>query len=137
VLVFNASNLTVTENRISENDDNLHAPEDAGLTPQPAPKYWVISNNDASDAVDNPVVPFGNGFGDGVDVDSTSANVSVMNNTVSNGYEFGIALYGVSRASISANNAHLDGDGLYIGGPGSVGLTSAHNSLEFNSATNN
>jgi len=134
--VINASGLTVTGNRISANDDNVYALEDASYTPQATPRNWVISNNDASDAISNPAVPFGNGLGDGIDVDSTSTSVSVNNNTVTNDPEFGIALYGVSNASVGANNAHDDGDGLYVGGPGSVGTTSEHDSIDFNVATN-
>ena len=136
ILVINASGLTVTGNRISANDDNVYALEDASYTPQGTPRNWVISNNDASDAISNPAVPFGNGLGDGIDVDSTSTSVSVNNNTVTNDPEFGIALYGVSNASVGANNAHDDGDGLYVGGPGSVGTTSEHDSIDFNVATN-
>jgi parallel beta-helix repeat protein len=123
VLVIDAAELTVTGNRLSANNTNLDAAE-YGTSPSgalaPAPRRWEISNNVASDATTS--VPFNYGVGDGIDIDSSSSNVSVTDNTVSNDPEFGIGLFGVSGATISSNIAQGDGYGLYVGGPGSAYL---------------
>jgi parallel beta-helix repeat protein len=118
VEVINAANLTVSGNSITANNDNVDAVEAAAYgPPDPTPGPWIISDNNASNAVDSPVGP-GDGLGDGIDVDSVSSDVWVTGNSVVNDPEFGIGLYGASNVVVSSNVAKNDEDGLYIGGPG-------------------
>jgi hypothetical protein len=147
ILVIDAGGLQVTGNTVTGNDGNIYALEDTGGVATagiPTPGSWLIAGNNASRAVNNSgtspgslKVPFGAGIGDGIDVDSTSAPVSVTGNAVANDPEFGIALYGVTGASVQLNAAHGDGDGLYVGGPGTVGAASSHDSFRLNSWTGN
>jgi hypothetical protein len=148
ILLIDDGSLQVTGNTVTGNDGNIYALEDTGgaATPGiPTPGAWAITGNNASGAVNNSgtsgggsiKVPFGGGIGDGIDVDSTSAPVSLTGNTVANDPEFGIALYGVTGAAVQLNAAHGDGDGLYVGGPGTVGAASSHDSFSLNSWTGN
>jgi parallel beta-helix repeat protein len=148
VLIINAGTLSVTSNNITGNDDNLYAVEAGtawGTPPDvPKPGAWNISSNNVNNAVNNTgtapgsvTVPFGLGIGDGIDIDSTAANVTVSGNTASNDPEFGVALYGASGVTASYNNTTSDGDGFYVGGPGSVGATSSKDTFNYNTAESN
>jgi len=160
VLVINAADLNVSWNLIGGNDDNLDAIWDPTIsTPPPGvptPGSWSISDNDASGAVNNSgptainnaytaanslpaaiAVPFGYGVGEGIDLISTASSASVVSNVVNDDPEFGIALYGVSDASVDSNSATGDGYGLYVGGPGYGTSTSSHNWVGSNTAKDN
>ena len=63
-------------------------------------------------------VPFGNGFGDGIDLDGTglSGSTTVSGNFVGFGAEFGIGLFDATGATVEGNWSLLNkGDGIFVG----------------------
>ena len=136
VLVFNALNLTISNDQVFDNNDDVYVLEDSGYPPDPTPGPWVISNNDVSNATLNGA-PVGQGLGDGIDVDSATSGVSVIDNIVNNDLENGISLYGAAGVSVNSNFAQSDGTGVYVGGPGTLNTISTGNSVDSNTAINN
>ena len=126
ILVINAGNLSIVGNQVSANNDNVDVLESAGealngsvLVPQwdPTPGPWLICNNTVTNAALGSVT-FGNGLGDGIEVDSVTSNVTVTGNTVTGNPEYGIALYGAKGVNVSLNIVQNNGYGAYVGGPG-------------------
>lgn len=123
VLVINADNLTLSDDTIERSNDNIYAmwyPAE-GLAPA-SQGTWSITGNDVSDAVNDTgavagstVVPFGDGFGDGIDLDGPSG-VTVSANTALGDAEYGIALLDAAGATVSGNKTDGgQGDGIYVG----------------------
>ena len=79
------------------------------------------------------------GYGDGIDVDSTSNTVSVTDNTVTGGAENGISLFSTSGAQVTGNTTSNNrGDGIYVGGPGSTQTGNAsNNTISDNTSSKN
>ncbi len=124
LLLYDVGGLSVTGNTISANDDNAYlATDNTG----PTEGTWTVSGNTVTNASDN--VPGGAaGYGDGIDVDSTSNSVSVTDNIVTGGAENGISLFSTSGAQVTGNTTNSNaGDGIYVGGPGSTVSTDATN----------
>ena len=51
--------------------------------------------------------------------------------------EYGVGLYGATGASVLSNTANGDGDGVYVGGPGSVTAASTGNTISQNTTESN
>jgi len=137
LLILNAGSVEVRFNKISSNDVDLYAAEDSSFTPVAPAATWTIKGNSLSAATDDAPAPWnvvGQGYGDGLVLDSTSNDVVVEHNKSGSNFEYGIALYGVTGATIRSNGAHRDYDGIYVGGPGSVGAASTNNTLRGNRA---
>ncbi|MGH8994774.1 MAG: NosD domain-containing protein [Acidimicrobiales bacterium] len=140
LLAFNGRDLTMTGNDISFNDDDAYVVQaadfgepDGGAIPTPDP--WQITSNAFSDAYDH--LSFGLGLGDGLDIDSTSSELSVHNNAAANDPEYGLALLAVTNADLRSNESSNDGYGIYVGGPGNGGSSSTNNAFNSNEADSN
>jgi parallel beta-helix repeat protein len=121
LLVFGVGTLSVTGNTLSANDLNAYLAAD---TTGPAEENWTISGNTVTDGSDN--VPGGAGFGDGIDLDSTSNPVTIMDNTVTGGADNGISLFSTSNTVVNGNTTSNNKvDGIYVGGPGGTVSTAS------------
>jgi parallel beta-helix repeat protein len=135
LLLDDVGGLSVTGNTISANDVNAYLATDGT---GPTEGTWTVSGNTVTDASDN--VPGGtSGYGDGIDVDSTSNAVSITDNTVTGGAENGISLFSTSGAQVTGNTTSSNaGDGIYVGGPGStVSTDSTGNTILDNRSSKN
>ena len=144
VLILNAGSVSVLNNVVSANNGNIDAQEvaDYGLLAPEGP--WIFEGNQITNAAEGSI-PFGDGVGDGIDIDSTPGNVTVSSNVVTGNPEFGIGLFGASQTSVNSNQVSGNGYGIYVGGPGSANayygvasaLNSTKNSIEANSSNRN
>ena len=135
LLLISTGSLTVSGNTVSDSDVNMYLGTDGtGL----AAGHWSVTGNTVTGATDK--VPGGaSGFGDGIQLDSTSNAVTIKGNTVTGGAENGISVFSASGATLSKNTtSHNQGDGIYIGGPGSfVQSASTGNTISNNTAQKN
>jgi hypothetical protein len=138
VLVLNAGTVNVSGNAVSRNDVDIYALEDAAYTPVVPAGTWQFQGNRLSEATDDAPAPWnveGQGYGDGLDIDSTTNPVIVKGNRTSANFEYGIALLGASGVTVARNNGgHANYDGIYIGGPGSARSASTGNTIQGNRA---
>ncbi len=127
--------MSVSTNTVSDSDVNIYLGTDGtGL----AAGHWSVTGNTVTGATDK--VPGGaSGFGDGIQLDSTSNAVTISGNTVTGSAENGISVFSATGATLSSNTVnHNLGDGIYIGGPGSfvqsasTGNTISNNTLQKN-----
>lgn len=136
LLIFDVGTVTAKSNHLTDNDVNGYFGSDGT---GPAEGTWTISGNKVTGATDN--VPGGYaGYGWGIQLDSTSNSVSITDNTVKSSAAYGIALTGVSNATVSGNTVTSNGsDGIYVGGPGSAASAtdSTANTIENNHANSN
>jgi parallel beta-helix repeat protein len=133
LLLYDVGAQSVTSNTISANDENVYLGSDGT---GPTEGAWTVSGNTITGATDN--VPGGaSGYGDGIDVDSTSNSVSITNNTVTTGAENGISLFSTSGVQVTGNttNGNVD-DGIYVGGPGSIVTTAATDNTVLDNTSN-
>ncbi len=135
LLLISTGSLTVSGNTVSDSDVNIYLGTDGtGL----AAGHWSVTGNTVKGATDK--VPGGaSGFGDGIQLDSTSNAVTISGNTVSGGAENGISVFSATGATLSHNTLLKNlGDGIYIGGPGSfVQSASTGNTISSNTAQKN
>jgi len=137
--LLNAGTLLVKQNRLWSNDVDLYAGEvpALGLVP-PTTGAWSIVHNGASFATDDTAGgSAGDGYGDGIVIDSTSNTVQVTRNITKGDADFGIALLGATGVAVTRNIEVLDYNGLYVGGPGSAVSASTGNTLSMNDAKHN
>jgi hypothetical protein len=137
LLILNVGTATVRTNKISSNDVDVYAGEDPSLPPLSTEGSWVFRGNKLSNATDDAPPPWnaeGQGYGDGLDIDSTTGPVQVMGNRAGSDFEYGIALYGATGVTVHGNGVHRDYDGIYVGGPGSVATASTGNAIKGNRA---
>ena len=127
ILLLNNGPTTIDTNTVSDNDVNIYAGEVQayGLV-YPTPGTWAIGNNVVSGATSEGDSAGENGYGEGIQLDSTTNNVVVTNNLVTESAQANILLTGVTGATIGglgsdvgnlANESPL-GAGIVIGGPG-------------------
>jgi parallel beta-helix repeat protein len=132
LIIFGVGALSVTDNTLSANDLNAYLAAD---TTGPTEGIWTISGNTVTDGSDN--VPGGAGFGDGIDLDSTSNAVSITGNTVTGGADNGISLFSTSNTVVSGNTTSNNRvDGIYVGGPGSTVSTASTANMITNNTSN-
>jgi parallel beta-helix repeat protein/predicted outer membrane repeat protein len=144
ILLIDSNNTTVSSNVVQGNDANIYAYQDGQGAPYPA---WMITNNHIGQAVNNSgtdcggtcdPVPFGDGIGDGLVLDSVT-NVTATGNTSDSDAEYGFALAGAIDSTLSNNTTTTSGGGIYVGGdaPGYVGANSTGNTVDNNKANGN
>ncbi len=135
LLLISTGSLAVSANTASDSDVNIYLGTDGtGL----AAGHWSVTGNTVTGATDK--VPGGaSGFGDGIQLDSTSNAVTISGNKVTGSAENGISVFSAAGATLSSNTvSHNLGDGIYIGGPGSfvqsasTGNTISDNTLQKN-----
>ena len=116
LLLWDVGSLTASGNTLTLNDNDGYVFSD-GTTP--AAQSYFIQNNTVSNATDK--VPGGAaGYGDGFQIDSSSAPITLSGNTITKSAENGISLLGTSNVTVSDNSTSKDGgNGIYVGGPGS------------------
>jgi parallel beta-helix repeat protein len=137
LLILDVGTVSVTHCTLSDNDVNAYVGSDET---GPSEGTWTISGNTVTGATDNvPGGSPGNGYGDGIDLDSTiNGSVSISDNSVSGSAEYGIALTGASYATVSGNKVTGNAsDGIYIGGPGGAATSSSSNAITSNRSTSN
>ncbi len=135
LLLISNGTLNVSGNTVSDSDVNIYVGTDGT---GPAADLWSVTGNTVTGATDK--VPGGaSGFGDGIQLDSTSNPVTIKGNTVTGGAENGISVFSSTGATLSKNKTnHNAGDGIYIGGPGSfVQSASTGNTISNNTAEKN
>jgi parallel beta-helix repeat protein len=135
LLLISSGTLNISTNTVSKSDVNIYLGTDGT---GPAAGVWSVTGNKVTGATDK--VPGGNaGFGDGIQLDSTSNPVTIKGNIVTGGAENGISVFSATGAMVSHNTTNKNqGDGIYIGGPGSfvqtasTGNTISNNTVEKN-----
>jgi parallel beta-helix repeat protein len=135
LLVISTGTLNISGNTVSNSDVNIYLGTDGT---GPAAGVWSVTSNTVTGATDK--VPGGSaGFGDGIQLDSTSNPVTIKGNTVTGGAENGISVFSATGATLSKNKTNSNtGDGIYIGGPGSfVGTPSTGNTISTNTVQKN
>jgi parallel beta-helix repeat protein len=135
LLLWDVGSLTATNNTLTLNDNDGYVFSD-GATP--ASQSYFIENNTVSNATDK--VPGGQaGYGDGFQIDSSSAPITLSGNTITKAAENGISLLGASNVTVSDNSTSKDvGNGIYVGGPGSSNTGgSSGNTISDNTAKKN
>ncbi len=127
ILILNSGTVNVTGNTVSNSDVNIYAGN--------VPAYglnantigdWNIDNNNVSGATSEGESAGEPGYGEGIQLDSTSNTVDVYGNTVTTSAQANVLLTGASGAFIGnvgegdANMLTSPGDAnLIVGGPGS------------------
>jgi parallel beta-helix repeat protein len=140
ILVINAGSLSLTGSTMDADDAGAYLLEDTSpgwvLQSGTTEGTWTVSGNTADRSPSNPGGGPGEGFGDGIDIDSTTAPVTVSNNKVENDDGFGIGIYGADGATVTGNTAEHDVNGVYLGA-GSVAATATDNDVSNNTANTN
>ena len=128
ILLLNNGPTSVEGNTVSDSDVDIYAGEVQayGLV-YPTPGTWAIANNTVSGATSDGESAGEDGYGEGIQLDSTTNNVVLTNNVVSDSAQAGILLTGVSNATIGGVGSDVGniatgsgaGAGIVVGGPGS------------------
>ncbi|MGO9559306.1 MAG: right-handed parallel beta-helix repeat-containing protein, partial [Acidimicrobiales bacterium] len=139
ILVIDAGSFSLTGSKISGSDVGAYLLEDSAYSLQSGTSEgtWTVHDNTVKNDPNNGGGAPGDGFGDGIDVDSTASTTTVSNNTLKNDAGYGIGLYGAADVTVSHNTGTHDLDGLYIGGPGAVGATSSGDIVSANTFSSN
>jgi hypothetical protein len=127
ILLLNNGPTSVEGNTVSDSDVDIYAGEVQayGLV-YPTPGKWAIANNTVSGATSEGASAGENGYGEGIQLDSTTNNVVVTNNEVTASAQANILLTGVSGATIGGLGSDVGnivsdsflGAGIVVGGPG-------------------
>ncbi|MFZ0665305.1 MAG: hypothetical protein WAM97_06085 [Acidimicrobiales bacterium] len=127
ILLLNGGTFTVENSNVSDNDVNIYAGEIQayGLV-NPTVGTWTINDNIASGATSDGASAGEDGYGEGIQLDSTTNGVVVQDNQVSGSAQANLLLTGVSGATIGGpgtdqGNIFTDsfaGAGMVVGGPG-------------------
>jgi parallel beta-helix repeat protein len=138
VLVINAGTFSMTKSTMTSSDTGAYLLEDAAFNLQGGTTegQWTVSKNTVNGEVNHGGGPAGNGFGDGIDVDSTTAPVSVDHNKVESNAGFGISLYGAAGATVSKNTVNSNLNGIFLGA-GSVAATASGSTISSNKVAGN
>jgi len=141
LLIINAGAVNVKRNMITANDVDVYALEDAAFGLVAPARQWSFVGNHLENATDDAPAPWnveGKGYGDGIDIDSTTNPVLIKQNRTISNFEYGIALFGTTGVTVKKNNlvfhAHGNYDGIYVGGPGSAVASSTRNTITHNKA---
>jgi parallel beta-helix repeat protein len=128
VLLYDNAHTTASTVVADGDDVGIYAGNDGG---GPATTNISITHCTASDASNASTIA-----GLGIGVDSATAG-TIEYDTVKSDTGGGLAVYGSSGLTIEYNKANSDSDGLYIGGPGSVGANSTDNTVASNKVNKN
>jgi hypothetical protein len=135
LLIYDVGAVEVVGNAIQNNDVNVFLGSDGT---GPVETKWNVRDNRITNATDN--VAGGEAlYGDGIQIDSTNNNIVLDQNLIKFSAENGISLLGASHVKVAYNMSYSNtGNGIYIGGPGSVVTGgSSHNLIEHNDANGN
>jgi parallel beta-helix repeat protein len=137
----------VKNNQVSHNDTDISLLEDeapidlycgnltSSCTNFAAPDTtFRFAGNHASDAINYEDNPVGSDFGDGIDIDSVTQNMTVIHNVVENDPGNGVALFGTTGVVAQRNTVRSDDNGFYLGA-GSVGVSANANTLRKNTVS--
>jgi len=128
ILVLNAGTVSVGTNNVSDSDVNIYAGEIPafGLVAVPI-GTWSIDGNTVSGATSTGQSAGEGGYGEGIQLDSTSNTVVVEGNSITTSAQSNLLLTGVTGAGIgdvgagdSANTITDSQAGIVVGGPGSA-----------------
>ncbi|MFZ0666404.1 MAG: right-handed parallel beta-helix repeat-containing protein [Acidimicrobiales bacterium] len=127
ILLLNNGPTTVENNTVSASDVGIYAGEVAafGLVYSPA-GTWTINHNTVAGATSDGASNQQDGYGEGIQLDSTTNNVQVTDNNVSGSAQSGILLTGVTGATIGGAGSDQGNTvtgigtdaGIVVGGPG-------------------
>ncbi len=127
ILLLNNGPTSVSSNNVSDSDVDIYAGEVQayGLV-YPTPGLWTIANNTVSGATSDGASAGEDGYGEGIQLDSTTNTVQVNNNEVSGSAQANILLTGVSGATVGGYGVDVGnivtgsvlGAGIVVGGPG-------------------
>jgi len=135
LLLYDVGTLNVASTTAFMNDDDILAGQDASGS---GDGTWTFSKDVLDQATDDTSSPsVGQGLGDGLALDSTTNVVTISGLKTFNNYEYGIALYGVSNATVTKSKTGDNADGIYVGGPGGTATTSTGNTISSNIVTTN
>lgn len=136
VLIYDVGTVSVTGSTVNSNDVNIYLGSDGG---GPTEGTWTVSGNTVDSATDNVSGGY-EGFGWGIQDDSTQNPVTISGNTVHASKGDGIALTAANNANVSDNTVTNSGsDGIYVGGPGDAtsNTQSAGDLIEGNTSNSN
>jgi hypothetical protein len=128
ILILNAGTVSIDNNHVSSNDENIYAGEvpQFGLVAAPVGQ-WTIDGNTVSGATISGASTGADGYGVGMQLDSTSNAVVVSGNTVTTSAQVDLLLTGVSNAGIgvvgagdTANSFGGSTAGVVVSGPGTA-----------------
>jgi hypothetical protein len=140
LLVINPGSVQVRNSTFTANDVDAAAIEDAAYGLVAPLGSWTFAGNKFENATDEAPAPFnaeGQGYGDGLAIDSSTTPVTITGNMAKSNFEYGIALYGARDVTMSNDGANSNYDGIYVGGPGSASSTSTGNTISGNRALSN
>jgi parallel beta-helix repeat protein len=153
ILLLNGAQYTVTGNTVSASDVNIYAGDVPAFGLQaPSVGTWTVANNTVSGATSKGVSAGQNGYGEGIQIDSTTNPVVVQGNSVTGSAQAGILLVGVTGSTVGGTgtqgNTVSGGEaGMVVGGPGtaysgsggagSPGFSSSNNTVAGNTLTSN
>ena len=153
ILLLNGAQYTVTGNTASSSDVNIYAGDVPAYGLQaPSVGTWTIASNTVSGATSKGVSAGQNGYGEGIQIDSTTNPVFVQSNTVTGSAQAGVLLTGVTGATVGGTgtqgNSLTSGEaGLVVTGPGaaysgsggagSPGFSSTNNTIAGNTISSN
>jgi parallel beta-helix repeat protein len=130
ILLYEAApGITIKGSTVYGNDTNIYAQNDLGTAGQDVANL-TLANNTVRDATTT------NGAGFGIFLDSLS-NASVTHNTVHGNVQQGISAAGLQTSTITSNTVTSNGDGIFLGGSGSINATSAGVNVTSNTSNNN
>ena len=127
ILVLNAGTVNVGTNNVSSSDVNIYAGEIPAFGLVAPPGTWTIDGNTVSGATSTGASSGQGGYGEGIQLDSTTNTVVVAGNTITTSAQSNLLLTGVTGAGIGAVGAGDLGNiithsqsGVVVGGPGSA-----------------
>jgi hypothetical protein len=146
MLLLNPYTLSVKNNQVTHNDTDIWLLQDSPgyvicgnlssscTNPAAAGTTFAITGNHASDAINYENNPIGSEYGDGIDVDSVTAHMTISGNVVENDPGNGIALFGTTGVLAQRNTVRSDDNGFYLGA-GTVGVSANANTLRKNTVS--
>jgi hypothetical protein len=127
VLVLNVGTLnvgTTSANTVTDSDVNLYLGEVPAYGLATTAGTWIASNNNISGATSDGQSAGEGGYGEGIQLDGTTNNVDLYNNTVTTSPQANFLLLGVENATIGGTGAGQGntsvgspGAGTVVGGP--------------------
>ena len=127
VLVLNVGTLSLgvaSANTVSDSDVNIYLGEVAAYGLGGPAGTWTVSNNNVSGATSDGLSAGEGGYGEGIQLDGTTNNVDLYNNTVTTSPQANFLLVGVENATIGGTGAGeantsigSPGAGMVLGGP--------------------
>jgi hypothetical protein len=127
ILILNAGTVTATGNHVSNSDENIYAGEIPAFGLVATPGTWTIDTNVVSGATSVGASAGQGGYGEGIQLDSTTNTVVLSGNTITTSAQSNLLLTGVTGAGIgdvgagdSGNTITHSQSGIVVGGPGSA-----------------